>query len=68
MMDLLNELKLKESKKQQEINKFEVLNEKTKSKLIDFQSLFEHKQKMIDLGNKINIKYFLHMNHVYIQE
>ena len=62
MMNLLNELKLKESKKQQEINKFEVLNEKTKSKLIDFQSLFEHKQKMIDLGNKINIiseKYFI---------
>ena len=62
MMDLLNELKLKESKKQQEIDKFEVLNEKTKSKLIDFQSLFEQKQKMIDVGNKINIiseKYFI---------
>ena len=47
-------LKEKESKAQVESEKLAVLNEKVKSKLTSYQELFDHNQRMIVLGNKVN--------------
>ena len=47
-------LKEKESKAQVESEKLAALNEKVKSKLTSYQELFDHNQRMIVLGNKVN--------------
>jgi len=47
-------LSKKESKFENESNRMELLNSKLKSKLINYQELFDHNQKMIVLGNKLN--------------
>ncbi len=47
-------LKEKENKFETESKRLEKLNEKLKSKLVNYQELFDHNQKMIVLGNKLN--------------
>ncbi len=47
-------LKEKESKFENESERLEQLNDKLKSKLINYQELFDHNQRMIVLGNKLN--------------
>ena len=47
-------LKEKESKFDNESERLEKLNEKLKSKLVNYQELFDHNQRMIVLGNKLN--------------
>lgn len=47
-------LKEKENKFENESERLEKLNEKLKSKLVNYQELFDHNQRMIVLGNKIN--------------
>ena len=47
-------LKEKESKFENESERLEKLNEKLKSKLVNYQELFDHNQRMIVLGNKLN--------------
>ncbi len=54
-------LELEESKAREEAAKLEKLNAKIKSKLENYQELYDHDQRMIHLGNKINTaaeKYF----------
>lgn len=55
-------LKQEESKAMEEAKRFEELNSKVKSKLENYQELYDHNQRMIYLGNKINTaaeRYFL---------
>ena len=55
-------LKKKEIIAEKETNKLAELNEKTKSKLTNYQELYDHNKKMILLGNKLNDiaeKYFI---------
>ena len=47
-------LKEKENKFENESDRLEKLNEKLKSKLVNYQELFDHNQRMIVLGNKLN--------------
>ncbi|MEC9195443.1 MAG: DNA mismatch repair protein MutS, partial [Bacteroidota bacterium] len=47
-------LKEKENKFENESYRLEKLNEKLKSKLVNYQELFDHNQRMIVLGNKLN--------------
>ena len=47
-------LKEKENKFENESERLEKLNDKLKSKLINYQELFDHNQRMIVLGNKLN--------------
>jgi DNA mismatch repair protein MutS2 len=47
-------LKEKENKFENETDRLEKLNEKLKSKLVNYQELFDHNQRMIILGNKLN--------------
>ena len=47
-------LKEKENKFENESERLEKLNEKLKSKLVNYQELFDHNQRMIVLGNKVN--------------
>lgn len=47
-------LREKESKFENESKRLEKLNEKLKSKLVNYQELFDHNQRMIVLGNKLN--------------
>ena len=47
-------LKEKESKAQVESEKLAALNEKVKSKLTSYQELYDHNQRMIVLGNRLN--------------
>ena len=47
-------LKEKESKAEAESDRMEKMNAKLKSKLVSYQELFDHNQKMIVLGNKLN--------------
>ena len=47
-------LRKQESKAIEENNRLEVLNKKIKEKLIGYQELFDHNQRMIVLGNKVN--------------
>ena len=47
-------LRKKESKFENESDRMELLNSKLKSKLVNYQELFDHNQKMIVLGNKLN--------------
>ena len=47
-------LKERESKAQVESEKLAALNEKVKSKLTSYQELYDHNQRMIVLGNRLN--------------
>ena len=47
-------LREKENKFQNESDRLEKLNQKLKTKLISYQELFDHNQRMIVLGNKLN--------------
>jgi DNA mismatch repair protein MutS2 len=47
-------LKEKESKFENESERLKKLNEKLKTKLVNYQELFDHNQRMIVLGNKLN--------------
>ncbi|GGG45704.1 endonuclease MutS2 [Croceivirga lutea] len=44
----------KESKAKQEAERLEKLNQKIKNKLENYQELYDHNQRMIHLGNKLN--------------
>ena len=54
MMKTGQSLKEKESKAALEGERMEEMNLKIKTKLISYQELFDHNQRMIVLGNKIN--------------
>ena len=61
MAETGSRLQEEESKARQEAAKLEKLNAKIKSKLENYQELYDHDQRMIQLGNKVNIaadKYF----------
>ena len=47
-------LREKEIKAAKEAEKLELLNQKIKSKLTNYQELYDHNQRMILLGNKVN--------------
>lgn len=47
-------LKAKENKAEKEGEKLEQLNQKVKAKLSSYQELYDHNQRMIVLGNKVN--------------
>ena len=47
-------LREKENKFENESDRLEKLNQKLKTKLISYQELFDHNQRMIVLGNKLN--------------
>jgi DNA mismatch repair protein MutS2 len=47
-------LREKENKFQNESDRLEQLNQKLKTKLVSYQELFDHNQRMIVLGNKLN--------------
>ncbi|MDO4229422.1 MAG: DNA mismatch repair protein MutS [Capnocytophaga sp.] len=47
-------LKDEEVKAREEAKRLEELNEKVKSKLVNYQELYDHNQRMIYLGNKID--------------
>jgi DNA mismatch repair protein MutS2 len=47
-------LREKENKFENESARLEKLNQKLKSKLVSYQDLFDHNQRMIVLGNKLN--------------
>nr|WP_299344332.1 DNA mismatch repair protein MutS [Allomuricauda sp.] len=47
-------LQEEESKAREEAEKLEKLNAKVKSKLENYQELYDHNQRMIQLGNKVN--------------
>ena len=49
-----NSLRKQESKAIEENARLELLNKKIKEKLIGYQELFDHNQRMIVLGNKVN--------------
>ncbi|MFD2098550.1 endonuclease MutS2 [Flagellimonas iocasae] len=62
MVQTGSKLKEEESKAREEADKLEQLNSKIKSKLESYQELYDHNQRMIQLGNKVNTaseKYFL---------
>ena len=54
MMDTGASLKVKESKAEKEGEKLEELNLKIKAKLNSYQELYDHNQRMIVLGNRLN--------------
>lgn len=54
MMDTGASLKVKESKAAKEGEKLEELNQKIKAKLNSYQELYDHNQRMIVLGNRLN--------------
>jgi DNA mismatch repair protein MutS2 len=61
MAETGSRLQEEESKAREEAAKLEKLNAKVKSKLENYQELYDHDQRMIQLGNKVNIaadKYF----------
>jgi len=47
-------LREKENKFENESDRLEKLNQKLKTKLVSYQELFDHNQRMIVLGNKLN--------------
>lgn len=47
-------LKSEEEKAREESKRLELLNAKIKSKLESYQQLFDHNQRMVTLGNKVN--------------
>ncbi|MGC1516527.1 MAG: DNA mismatch repair protein MutS [Maribacter sp.] len=61
MAETGSRLKEEESKAREEAMRLEKLNAKVKSKLENYQELYDHDQRMIVLGNKVNVaadKYF----------
>ena len=54
MMNTGASLKAKENKAEKEGEKLEVLNQKIKAKLSSYQELYDHNQRMIVLGNRVN--------------
>ena len=54
MMKTGESLKVKEKKAAAEGDKMEEINAKLKTKLVSYQELFDHNQRMILLGNKVN--------------
>jgi len=54
MMKTGKSLKEKEDKVKSESDKMQAMNAKLKAKLISYQELFDHNQRMIVLGNKVN--------------
>jgi DNA mismatch repair protein MutS2 len=61
MAETGSRLKEEESKAREEAARLEKLNAKVKSKLENYQELYDHDQRMIQLGNKVNVaadKYF----------
>ncbi|MEM9362128.1 MAG: DNA mismatch repair protein MutS [Bacteroidota bacterium] len=55
-------LQEEESKAREEAEKLEKLNSKVKTKLENYQELYDHSQRMIQLGNKVNTaaeRYFI---------
>ena len=54
MMKTGKSLKEKEDKVKSESDKMQTMNAKLKAKLISYQELFDHNQRMIVLGNKVN--------------
>lgn len=57
-----DKLQVEEIKAREEAKKLETLNEKVKSKLENYQELYDHNQKMIYLGSKLHAaaeKYFV---------
>ena len=61
MAETGSKLKEEEAKAREEAERLEKLNAKIKSKLENFQELYDHDQRMIQLGNKVNVaadKYF----------
>ena len=57
-------LREKENTFENESDRFKKLNQKLKSKLVSYQELFDHNQRMIVLGNKLNdlAQVFFHNN------
>ncbi|WP_299317391.1 DNA mismatch repair protein MutS [uncultured Maribacter sp.] len=61
MAETGSRLKEEETKAREENERLEKLNAKIKSKLENYQELYDHDQRMIQLGNKVNVaadKYF----------
>jgi DNA mismatch repair protein MutS2 len=54
MMKTGKSLKEKEDKVKSESDKMQTMNAKLKAKLTSYQELFDHNQRMIVLGNKVN--------------
>jgi DNA mismatch repair protein MutS2 len=54
MVETSSALKNEEEKAREEAKRLEKLNDKIKSKLVSYQQLFDHNQRMVALGNKIN--------------
>ncbi|WP_421802709.1 endonuclease MutS2 [Flagellimonas sp.] len=62
MVETGSKLKEEESKAREESERLEKLNTKIKSKLENYQEMYDHNQRMIQLGNKVNTaaeKYFI---------
>lgn len=49
-----SKLQVEESKAREETSRLEDLNKKVKSKLENYQQLYDHDQRMVYLGNKVN--------------
>lgn len=54
MVQTGSRLQEEESKAREEAERLEKLNAKVKSKLENYQELYDHNQRMIQLGNKVN--------------
>ncbi|WP_421805714.1 endonuclease MutS2 [Flagellimonas sp.] len=62
MVETGSKLKEEEIKAREENERLEKLNSKIKSKLESYQEMYDHNQRMIQLGNKVNTaaeKYFI---------
>ncbi|WP_418501433.1 endonuclease MutS2 [Flagellimonas sp.] len=62
MVETGSKLKEEETKAREESERLEQLNTKIKSKLESYQELYDHNQRMIQLGNKVNTiaeRYFI---------
>ncbi|SFC29229.1 DNA mismatch repair protein MutS2 [Flagellimonas taeanensis] len=62
MVETGSKLKEEETKAREESERLEQLNSKIKSKLESYQELYDHNQRMIQLGNKVNTiaeRYFI---------
>lgn len=62
MVETGSKLKEEEIKAREESERLEQLNSKIKSKLESYQEMYDHNQRMIQLGNKVNTaaeKYFI---------
>lgn len=62
MVETGSKLKEEETKAREESERLEQLNTKIKSKLESYQEMYDHNQRMIQLGNKVNTaaeQYFL---------